>query len=101
MGSGYIKVNATTLNNQGEEICQLANKAQTAIDTMYEQVRVLDTMWEGPANETFVKQFVADYESFKSICNYVKDFAESVKDASNKYDRCENQVEDEIRSLKF
>ena len=50
-----IKVNSATLASEASAISDLVKDAEKKLQTMYTLVRELDSKWEGPAKEGFVR----------------------------------------------
>lgn len=95
----YIKISTESLKSDSNAIFELAVAAEKQLQAINSEIEVLDNMWEGAANEAFTKQFTQDYEMFKRICKYVKDFAEDMNDAAIEYEECENSVRDAIKAI--
>lgn len=96
----YIKINTESLKSDSNKISELALSAEKQLQKIYSEVEALDSMWDGPTNEAFVKQFAQDYELFKNICSFVKAFADDMNNAAIEYDRCENSVNDAIKAIR-
>jgi uncharacterized protein YukE len=89
-------------NNLRMDITNLEDalkKAKIQLKDMFTQVEELDEMWDGPANETFRKQFKKDYDDSLAICDTVDDIIECLKYAREQYDLCENGVESLISKI--
>lgn len=100
MASNYIKVNTGALRNDANSLAEMAEQARKQLKDMHESITALDRMWDGPANETFVQQFNGDYELLNSLCDSVKAFSNDLKDAAQEYDKCEDSVENAVRSIR-
>ena len=78
-------------------------KACKSIDdnykNMFEEIRALDAMWEGPTHDAFVRQVVQDSESMEEIVEYLKEILEDLRYAHKEYTGCERQVSDIVNSL--
>lgn len=98
---GYdIKVNSDALKNDSRSIEDLIVSAESQIEKIYQEVEVLDSMWEGPANEEFRRQFGVDYKNFKAVCKYIKEFSADLEKAATEYERCEDAVKSAIKAIK-
>ena len=96
----YIKINSAALRNDSKKVAELVGNAEKELKEAYTAMKELDAMWEGPANEAFVHQFVADYENFKSVCEYVKSFSSQLELAAKEYERCEENVNSAIKAIR-
>lgn len=96
----YIKISTESLKSDSNKINELVISAEKQLQTIYNEIEILDGMWEGPANEAFVKQFAQDYELFKNMCSFVRDFSNDMNNAAIEYERCENNVKDAIKAIR-
>lgn len=101
MAKSFIKVNTEAMSSDVEELRELLNNSTANLDKMYESVTTLDSMWEGPANESFVAQFSSDYTAFKEICSLVSGMIDDMDTAKAKYNSCEDEVYALIASIKL
>lgn len=96
----YINVNSATLKKDSNDINAKVNSLLKELQNVYTEVKSLDAMWEGPANAAFTAQFAADYENFKTVCDYINNFARDMNSAANEYDRCEAEINSAIKSIR-
>lgn len=94
-----IKISTDSLQSESRKILELVLKAEKDLKEIYIEVETLDAMWDGPANETFIKQFFHDYEMFKQTCSFLKSFSEDMGRAADEYNRCENSVLNAVKSI--
>lgn len=87
-----IAVNTSTLTNDIDALQTVLVSARTQLDDMFNQVAELDTMWDGPANEEFNRQFGNDYENAKNLCETIESIIGCMKFARDQYITCENEV---------
>ena len=87
-----ITVNTSTLANDIDALQTTLVSARAQLDDMFNQVAELDTMWDGPANEEFNRQFGNDYENAKNLCKTIESIIECMKYARDQYNVCENEV---------
>lgn len=87
-----IAINTSTLANDIDALQNALASARAQLDDMFNQVAELDTMWDGPANEEFNRQFGNDYENAKNLCKTIESIIECMKFARNQYNTCENEV---------
>ncbi len=100
MASNYIKVSTGALNSDASELKEEAAKAKDQLHHMRDGITRLDSMWDGPANDVFTKQFNIDYELFLNICDNILAFANDLEKAAKEYDRCESSVMDVVKSIR-
>ena len=87
-----IAVNTNTLANDIDALTTALASARAQLDDMFHQVAELDTMWDGPANDEFNRQFGNDYENAKNLCKTIESIIECMKFAKDQYNTCENEV---------
>jgi uncharacterized protein YukE len=68
---------------------------------MFDEIRELDTMWDGEANNAFNVQFANDYDMMLEVIKELRALIDSLEFSRNEYVRCENQVSAAINSMKF
>lgn len=100
MASNYIKINSDVLKRDASELKTLAQRSKLQLKDMKNEVNILGTMWSGPANDAFNKQFASDYEMFVELCVQVEKFSAELEKASNEYNSCENNVLNIVRSIR-
>lgn len=69
------------------------------IEGMYDAVRALDAMWEGPTNQAFRLQFRNDYENMTSLCQTVQDLLNCMINATHRYEAAGRQSEDLVDQI--
>ncbi len=101
MEKNYIEVNATSMDNDIREMEAAIRDIRNDMKVMFDSVVALDAMWDGPANETFVRQFMVDREAFGDLCESMDGFVESMKNARDEYRKCEGNVNSIINGIKI
>ena len=101
MGCGYVRVNSTALANDVDNIKSSLERISMAVDEMYDQVNVLNSMWKGTANSAFQEKFAGDYQDIKSFIEEIKDFADKLENDRREYERCERDVISMIESVRI
>ena len=96
-----IEVDTATMQGSINGIVTDINNVRTETDTAYEGIRVLDTMWEGSANEAFNLQFVRDYERMTEICDVLYEFADKLSQAKNGYENGERSVASIVAAIRI
>ena len=94
-----IAINTWTLSGDIETLQQQLDIIRNDMSKMYEAVHVLDSTWEGPANEAFNIQFRQDREDMLQLCNTVQKIIDCLKYAKKEYDSCESDVSSIIASI--
>ena len=94
-----IAVNTSTLASDIETLQGQLNSIKNDMEKMYEAVRVLDNMWDGPANEAFKRQFHADQEDMKTLCETIQGIIDDMTYAKGEYNTCENEISGIISSI--
>lgn len=95
-----IAVNTYTLASDIESLQTELNMIKNDMDKMYDSVRLLDSMWDGPANAAFNEQFNNDQVEMMSFCETIQKVIDSVEYARKEYDNCEMQIGSKISSFK-
>ncbi len=96
-----IAVNTSTLSSDIETLQAQLNSIKNDMDKMYEAVRSLDNMWDGPANEAFKQQFYRDQEDMESLCDTVQKIINCMTYARGEYNTCENEISGIIASIRI
>lgn len=97
----YIEVNIQTLEQDVKDMDEALKLVQSDMTGMFESVRELDTMWDGPANAAFDRQFTADKQTFDTLCEAVAGIIDSMDNAKDSYRKCEANVKEEINRIKI
>ena len=70
-------------------------------EKMFDEIKELDSMWDGTANNAFNVQFQNDYEMMQEVCRNLKRLIDSLEFSKREYIKCEQQVDSAVRSMKF
>ena len=97
----YIEVNIQTLEQDIKDMEEALKLVESDMTSMFESVNALDTMWDGPANAAFNRQFLADKQPFEALCEAVDGIIDSMDNAKNSYRKCEATVKEEINRIKI
>jgi len=98
--SQYIKINTAALRNDSRKIGDMVKNAEKELNDVYSLMEILDAKWDGPANEAFKQQFKADYENFKSVCNFVRSFSDQLENAAKEYEVCEDAINNAVKAIR-
>ncbi len=94
-----ITVDTAAMAGDIQELQNALSKARRQLGEMFEQIAELDTMWDGPANQEFNRQFSNDYENSKELCNTVESIIQCIQYAKEQYNICENEVNGIVASI--
>ncbi|MBD5479360.1 MAG: hypothetical protein HDR14_08740 [Lachnospiraceae bacterium] len=97
----YIEVNITALEQDTGELRETLKLVRDDMGAMFDTVQELDTMWDGPANEAFNKQFESDRQTLLALCKAVEDILGSMENAQGEYRKCEAGVREEIEKIRI
>ena len=101
MAINEITIDTATLAGDISDLEDALNNARKQLEDMFTQVAELDSMWDGPANEAFKKQFGVDYENSKSLCDTVQSLISCMEFAREQYNLCDNEVNSIVASIKI
>ena len=97
----YIEVNITALEQDTKELRETLKLVRDDMGAMFDTVQELDTMWDGPANEAFNRQFESDRQTLLELCKAVEDILGSMENAQGEYRKCEAGVREEIEKIRI
>lgn len=95
-----IGVNPQTLNLQTDSIQRNLTLLRRDMDKMYDAVKALDAMWDGPASEVFKIQFEQDRGAMGQMCDTIQSIVNSMRYAKGEYDTCESCIDSIISSIR-
>lgn len=87
-----IAIDTGTLGRDIDALQTQLNVIRRDMQNMYQAVRVLDTMWDGPANAAFNEQFDKDHNDMSSLCDLVQKIIDCMTYAKGEYNACEHEV---------
>lgn len=99
--ANIIKIDTERLNSTISGMESDLDQINNLIAQIYQEMKQLDTMWDGPANDMFNVQFEKDNQEFLRICGKVKDYIGKLDYAKNEYNKCENKVNEIVRSIRI
>ena len=94
-----IEINTLSLSKDIDTIHSHLNAINKDLGKMYDAVRVLDSMWDGPANAAFNEQFSKDRQDMKLLCDNIQRIIDCLHYAKNNYNSCEATVSTIISSI--
>ena len=96
-----IEMDTSLLGRDIDNLENTLTQLETWIEKMFDTINKMDTMWKGPANNVFNVQFKNDYETCKTMCGILRELIGSLNHAKEEYDKCEQNVNNMIRSIKI
>ena len=101
MAIKQIAIDTGILQNDITAYEEALNTVKSKMDNMFTNMKELDTMWEGEANNAFMVQFNKDYSSMKELCNLLTKLLEDLKLAKKEYDQCDSSVNAVINAIQI
>lgn len=101
MAADRIEVNTQLLGRLVSDMREDAASIRNYVQEIYQNIRELDAMWDGPANQAFNLQFEKDRAKLLDICSEIENYIDKVKDAQDEYNRCESAVADMINAIRI
>ena len=101
MAIKQIAIDTGILQNDITAYEEALNTVKSKMDNMFTNMKELDTMWEGEANNAFMVQFNKDYSSMKDLCNLLTKLLEDLKLAKKEYDQCDSSVNTVINAIQI
>ncbi len=97
----YIEVNISTLDQDIKSMEEKMKLIRSDMKAMFDSVTALDSMWDGPANAAFVRQFSIDKNIFDEVCNAVDGVTDSMNNAKDEYRKCESRVSEIVNQIRI
>lgn len=96
-----IEIDTAALDRDASAMQAKLDRVGREVEGMFESVRELDRMWDGPANEAFVQTFQQDYETMKALCRGLRTLAGCMAGASRTYFNKENEVGGVVATIRI
>lgn len=96
-----IEVDTNILRRNISSIESAIAKVRSEINDAYEGIRALDSMWDGPANAAFNKQFLSDYNRMIEICDVLERYAANLTEVREQYENGESHVADIVAAIRI
>lgn len=94
-------IDTGTLARDISELRNSLDNAKKQLDEMRDSIEALNGRWSGQAHDEFVVQFANDYETTKEHLATVDFLIESMQQARELYDLCENEVNGIIDAIRI
>jgi len=92
MALNQIATNTDLMTSDINSLTDELKGARGQLDKMFTEITELDTMWDGPANEEFVRQFAADKTACEELFKTIDSIIECMTYAKNEYVKCDNEI---------
>jgi len=87
-----IEINTEMLGNTISDMSIGITQLYSHIKEIYEDIKELDNMWDGSANQVFYIQFEKDRAKLLNICGNLETYIDKMQYAKDEYNKCENAV---------
>lgn len=101
MADNRIEITTNSLDNDIKTMNTSLQDITKQLNKMFESVKALDRMWDGPANSAFNQQITKDQNTMVEICAAVDKYIGCMEYASKEYVKCENTVDSAIAAVKI
>ena len=101
MAVNYIQADTNYLNVTINDMNTDFRGLTGLVDGIYQDMKELDAMWDGPANDAFNVQFENDRQDFLELCKEIQKYIEKVDLAKKEYNNCESKVADIVNSIRI
>lgn len=96
-----FEVNLSNLNSDINNARHSLDYIKKNIKGMFDEIKELDAMWDGDANDAFNVQFNSDYEMMLDVCKNIEKVIASMEFAKQEYTKCENSVSSAVQAMRF
>lgn len=101
MAITVIEVNTNVMARDIESLDNKLRQIKSRMKSMFTSIQELDSMWDGPSNEEFNRQFQLDYGMCEELCTILSELIESLTHAKSEYEKCERNVEGVIQAIRI
>lgn len=95
-----IKINTGSLKSDASSIEASIKRINSSLESLRSDLVKLDSMWDGPASETFKAAYNSDIEALTTVISNLTKLNNYEKNARTKYDSCEQKVGSIVSSIK-
>lgn len=96
-----IAVNTDTLQSDIKNMQISLDKVKRKTESMFQEIKILSGMWEGPAHDAFMRQFTVDYQKMKELQNVIGKLIDCMQYADKEYIACENEIYSIINTIRI
>lgn len=97
----YIEIDTGILQGDIGTMSANVQELRQRIQELQAEVTELSAMWSGRANAAFRQQFALDMEFMNEVADVLEKLISCMEFAKKEYDRCENDVEDLVASIRI
>lgn len=101
MSIKQIATDTVIMQSDITELEEALEMVKVKMENMFNNMRSLDGMWSGMANQMFRMQFNIDYNTLKEVCETLTSLIASIKTAKTEYQKCEASISTVIKSVKI
>lgn len=94
-----IRVNTGRMKQDVDNIMASVNQISMKYTDLIQKKAELDTMWDGPASESFKKVTEDDMIALATVIGNLKKVYEYENIARERYEQCENRISGEIAGI--
>lgn len=95
-----IEINTDSLGRDIESLRSALDSVKKDKNKMVEEITQLSTMWKGPANEAFIRQFSSDCVSFDNLIQTIEEMIRAMENAKKEYVSCDKRVYDIVKTVR-
>lgn len=95
-----LRVSTVRLGNDADQIKSLIQIMERELNKMKDSVQQLNGMWDGITKKAFETAFQDDMRTAESVIRELKYLHNYEVQAKNKYEQCENQIENIIQTIR-
>ncbi|HIZ64617.1 MAG TPA: WXG100 family type VII secretion target [Candidatus Blautia pullicola] len=96
-----IEIETRLLAQDKESIQTQVQRLRTQKNRLQDRMEQLSGMWEGPAKETFLNQFLSDCEYMESFFSELDAYVQAMEYAEKEYNKCENDVAQIVAAIEI
>lgn len=94
-----FQVSTSRLNSDAEAVGRSIAQMSVRLKELQDNLVKLDSMWDGPAGNTFKEAFREDVKALESVIKNLQKISEFEKTAGNKYEKCEREVSELVAGI--
>lgn len=98
---GTIEIETRSLRQDRDMIQEQTERLRAEVTRLSEAMEELVGMWEGPAKESFQKQFRVDYDLIQEFLGEMDQYVQAMSYAEQEYDKCEAEVDELVASIRI
>ena len=96
-----IEVSTGNLAQDVKDMEDILSELKKEMDEMDAMIVTLNTMWQGDAQNIFMKQYNLDRQIWMDMRENVEEIINGMQNARQAYEKCENTIGQKIDSLRI